>query len=178
MIALPGVLPELVAAERRLSALATARGWAYKLADWDGAAVRSQADTTKHLRIRDVEYARYLLTLKPGQAPVPKLKWRMIAPYGSSYHNFGAAFDAEPIRCTFAQLGSLAAAAGLVWGGKDDPGHFRLPITLLEARARWLAFGNAPGVARVATPTATGAVVVLVIAGSLLGLLARAHHVG
>jgi hypothetical protein len=186
MSLLTGVLPELVTAEQRLRALAQKKGIFYKLHEEElsGGFVRSQADTSRYLKFRDDDYAVYVRNLKaknPKAVPVEIHTWRPINAYGTSYHNFGAAFDVDMVKGTLEQLGALAPLAGLKWGGtfarKDAP-HFQLPLTLLEAKARWLARGNAPGVARVATSAATTAAVVLLLVGGL-GLLARAHgHAG
>lgn len=159
-------LPELAAAKQRLeqAAAAHARRVAFKLANYGG--TRTQADTTEILGYRDADYAVYVKSLKPGQSPIPKTEWRKIAPYGSSYHNYGAAFDVEPTSidgidihtsptpaviwrsdpkraARLAQeaqdvLDTLAAGAGLRSGDsfKDEP-HFELPITLTAARAMW-----------------------------------------
>ena len=58
---------------------------------------------------------------------------------------------------------------GLVWGGtftrKDYP-HFQLPITLNEAKARWLARGNVAGGGPMPAP-----VVAAVVALGLLALV-------
>lgn len=92
-----GALPELLEARRKLetAALAHGRRVAFKVAPYGG--VRTQADTAKILKFRDDDYAVYLASLKPGQTPIPKERWRKIAEFGRSYHNYGAAFDAEPV---------------------------------------------------------------------------------
>lgn len=132
---LSAALPELVAAEARLRAEADALGIGYRIADWGG--VRTQADTTQLLRWRDEHVAR-------GGTTYP------VAPWGRSYHNFGAAFDVKITRRRpnrtdrqeLQALGALAPKVGLRWGGlwsgtKNDPFHFELPITLADARQRW-----------------------------------------
>ncbi len=70
-------------------------------------------------------------------------------PFGSSFHNWGAARDLKiiqrPASFTDAEalrrLGSHAKACGLTWGGsfkkRSDPPHFQLACTLEEARAKW-----------------------------------------
>lgn len=170
---LVGVLPELAARYAALGRIAASRGLAFKLAGWDGATVRSEADTAKAMRFRDADYAVYVRSLPPGRAPMPKLQWRAIAPFGTSWHNFGAAFDVEMLRGTLAQLGALASAVGLKWGGANDAPHFQLPISLNEAKARWLARGNAIGVARVTTAVQVGAVVLVAIIGGLAATYGR-----
>lgn len=176
MSAPAGVLPELAQRYVALERAAAARGLAFRLARWAGAAVRDAADTATAMRHRDVDYGRYLLTLPAGKVAVPKLLWRVIAPFGSSYHNYGASFDVEMIRGTLAQLGALAAAVGLVWGGRNDSPHFRLPITLLEAKARWLALGNIPGVAFGGTAVQVGAIMTVALIGGLAIMYGRGRR--
>lgn len=148
MASLAGVLPELAAAEMKLRTLAAERGIFYTIANFGG--VRSEADTNRILKYRDDDYAVYVRQMQQaGKTPADKQTFRPIAPFGGSMHNFGAAFDAEMVKGTLAQLGALAPQAGLKWGGtfttrKDFP-HFELPIGLLEAKRRWLARGNEPG---------------------------------
>src|SRR5205814_8666856 len=91
MISLAHALPELRTAEQKLKAWAAARGIVYVFADLGG--VRTAADTADAMRYRDAEYQMYLRTLKPGHTPIAKETWRPIAPFGHSYHNYGAAFD-------------------------------------------------------------------------------------
>jgi hypothetical protein len=171
-----GVLPELVAAEEKLRALATAAGLAYTVNHEEtGGYVRTQADTAAYMRYRDVEYANYVAALKrknPAAVPVSKYTWRPIAAFGSSWHNFGAAFDVTMVRGTYAALGALAAAAGLVWGGlfpaaRKDIFHFQLPGSILDARAKWLARGNAPGAVRLTTATKALTLMAVVVLGAV-----------
>lgn len=181
MTALVGVQPALIEAERKLAALAAARGWAYTVnAEEGGGFVRTQADTARYMGYRAAEYAQYVAALKkskPGAVPLSIYAWRPIAAFGSSYHNYGAAFDITPVRGTFAQIGSLAPAAGLRWGGsasfvnvgRTDPPHFELPISLLEAKARWLAAGRIAGGRSVSPAVQLGAVL-------LVALLAGIAH--
>jgi hypothetical protein len=170
-MAIPGVLPELSAAEDRLRALATAAGLAYTInrEEHGGGYVRTEADTAAYMGYRDAEYPIYVRNLKaknPKAIPLSKYQWRPISAFGSSYHNYGAAFDVTMTRGTFAQLGALAPRAGLRWGGdagfvtakRQDPPHFQLPVTLLEAKARWLTLGGTAGVvAKLATSPAVRA---------------------
>jgi hypothetical protein len=160
MSTLAGVLPELAQAELQLRARAAARGIGYAIADLGG--VRSQRDTVNAMTYRDNDYAVYVAALKrknPNAVPIPKLEWRPIAPFGSSYHNFGAAFDvrivARPVTvrtdaAAVEILGAIAPTVGLRWGGmfpkrRRDPAHFELAIPLAEAAARWTALGRKPG---------------------------------
>jgi hypothetical protein len=74
--------------------------------------------------------------------------WRPIAPYGHSFHNYGAAFDvrvkaggAPPGMSdaqAFAVAGQYAGQLGLRWGGHfpdPDVDHFELDVSLSQARA-------------------------------------------
>lgn len=148
-IALAQALPELRARESSLRALAAAEGITYDVAAFGG--VRTQADTTRILTYRDNDYAVYVAKARAnGKVPVSKDEYRPIAPFGSSFHNYGAAFDAEitgaPKGVTFdaalSRLGALGAKAGLVWGGvwarpKTDRPHFQLAYGLAQVRDMW-----------------------------------------
>lgn len=174
MPTLTNTLPELQQAEARLRAAAAARGISYVIADYG--ALRSQADTAKILQYRAQDYAA-AVRVNPDTARTPITRWRPIAPFGSSYHNYGAAFDIlvtghPPGVNGYSVLGALAPQLGLRWGGtnptKVDPPHFELPISLTAARIKWLgpvgaagATGRAIGVAAANNPVA-------VIAGVLI----------
>lgn len=173
---LRGVQPELVLGEAKLSQLAAARGLAYTVNREElGGFVRTPADTAAYMAYRNAEWAIYAAQQRArGKAIVPKEQWRPIAAFGNSYHNYGAAFDVTMARGTLAELGALAPAAGLRWGGdagfqaakRTDPPHFQLPITLLEAKARWLKLGNAPG--STSAKFQAGAVAALLLLGIAL----------
>jgi hypothetical protein len=171
MATISNTLPELQAAEKKLRAAAAARGVEYVIADFGG--LRSQADTTRILNYRAADYAA-AVKANPDTARTPITKWRPIAPFGQSYHNYGAAFDVlvtkHPAGVNgYAVLGQLAPAAGLRWGGspeftasgKVDTPHFELPISLASARIKWLgvpggvvATGAQVGVAAAQHPVA------------------------
>lgn len=149
-------LPELQAAELKLRALAAARGISYVIADFGG--LRSLADTTLILKYRVDDYAA-AARANPDTLNTPIAQWRPISPFGSSYHNYGAAFDvlvtAHPVGVNgYSVLGQLAPQCGLRWGGSPeftaggtvDIPHFELPISLTEARIKWL--GPVEGVAQ------------------------------
>lgn len=74
--------------------------------------------------------------------------WRPIAPYGHSYHNYGAAFDVRvkaggaPAGMSdeqaFSVAGQYATQFGLRWGGTfpdPDTDHFELAVSLSQARS-------------------------------------------
>lgn len=147
---LAGEDPELTAAIAALKALGEADGIQFDTADFGG--VRTLADTTRILKYRDDDYAAYVKALAkshPEQSPMLMEKWRPIAPFGNSFHNWGCARDLrilkKPDSFTEAEalrrLGSHAPACGLRWGGnfrnRVDPPHFELAITIAEAKRRW-----------------------------------------
>lgn len=149
---LEGEDPLLTANLEKLREKARLEGIEFDTADFGG--VRTEADTTRILKYRVDDYAVYIRNLKaasPGKAPTPIGKWRPIAPFGSSMHNFGCARDLKVTRypdsfsrsAALNRLGALARSCGLEWGGawrgKVDPPHMQLPITLAQARARWEA---------------------------------------
>lgn len=149
---LEGEDPELTANIEKLRAKARLEGIEFDTADFGG--VRTEADTIRIMKYRDDDYAVYVRNLKkknPRAVPVPIGKWRAIAPFGSSFHNYGGARDLKIIKhppshnasTAQARLGALAPSCGLLWGGtfksKFDGPHMQLQITLAQARARWLA---------------------------------------
>lgn len=160
-------LPELSAGFNALTsaALADSSRVAFKLADYGG--FRTQSDTTEILAYRTQDYQVYAAAEQSaGRTPLPMSTWRPIQPYGSSMHDFGAAFDVEPIsiggidihqtptragiwrtdprraqalldQATNA-LDNLASSAGLRSGVSfNDPLHFELPVSLVSAQAMW-----------------------------------------
>lgn len=182
-VALSSALPELKAAELKLRKNALQHGITYAVAEFGG--IRSLSDTTKAMNYRDADYAVYLKNLPAGKAPLPKDQWRPIAPYGNSYHNYGAAFDvyvtAVPegrSQSWGLQLLQIAGpAVGLRNGASfNDPPHFELPISLSDARAKWSQFTGGTG-----TPK-SGATSYAVITGvgvvALLVLLALSRSKG
>lgn len=143
--ALTQALPELQDAYERFEAACSARGISIDIADFGG--VRTEADTTAILQYRENDYRAALATgaIRPDTT---LQQFRPIAPFGRSYHNYGAAFDAIPIvwptGMTEAEavktMGALASSCGLRWGGtfsNPDPPHYELPMSLAEARVRW-----------------------------------------
>lgn len=143
---LDGEDPELTAKIERLRVKAAAEGIEFTTADFGG--VRTEADTIRILKYRDDDYAVYVRNLQrtnPGKTPTPKHVWRKIAPFGSSYHNYGSARDLKvtkhPPSFTASKaldrLRVLAPSCGLKTITNDPP-HVQLPITLGQARQRWL----------------------------------------
>lgn len=153
MSSLAGVLPQTAAAHDQLREFATTNlGIDFSIADDGG--FRDQSDTTRILAIRDREYQDAIAN---GEIPSTLSidRWRPIAPFGHSYHNYGAAFDVAITRTptnesdALEQLGAVAPQFGLRWGGgftNPDPYHFELAIPIAEARADYANYtGNVPG---------------------------------
>lgn len=144
---LEGEDPELTANIEKLRAKARLEGIEFDTADFGG--VRTEADTIRIMKYRDDDYAVYVRNLKaksPGKTPTPKHIWRKIAPFGSSFHNYGAARDLRvtkhPPSFTASKaldrLRALAPSCGLATITNDPP-HVQLKITLAQARQRYLA---------------------------------------
>lgn len=138
--ALQGALPETITAWGALEAAALAQGIVFTLNDFGG--IRSEADTTLILSYRQADYAA---ALAADTIPVDTTinQFRPIAPYGSSYHDYGAAFDVTatgPMADPQSALGALAPSCGLVWGGtfgNPDLPHFQLNFSLAAVKAMW-----------------------------------------
>lgn len=155
MTTLAGVLPETQSAFDALDAYARTIGVSIGVANYGG--LRTEADTNRILqyRVDDYNAARSAGAIR---ADTTLQQFRPISPFGSSYHNFGAAFDvnvkSRPSNLTVAQvqakLGAYAPTAGLRWGGKftnADPPHFELAIPLNDAQRRYRAMvGSGAGV--------------------------------
>lgn len=163
---LAGALPQLLAAEAALRSRATALGIEYRIADFGG--VRTQADTVLIMGYRAADYAA-AVARNPDVARIPINEWRPIASFGSSMHNYGAAFDVKIVRApagmsesaALQRLKTLAPSVGLRSNIPNDPPHFELPISLSQARAMW---GKAPGIVDATTASvATGAVLVAIL---------------
>lgn len=137
-------LPALVTAVNNLNALVAGYGISSTIADFGG--TRTQNDTTTILAYRDQDYATY----KANGGTLSLSAFRPIAPWGKSYHDFGAArdlvfsgngymtdADAQNI------AGELAADVGLKWGGffaNADPAHFELNESLAQAQQDWSTY--------------------------------------
>jgi hypothetical protein len=145
---LDGALPQLLAGLDRLRARASALGISFDIADFGG--IRTQADTVLIMAYRAADYAAAVVA-DPSVSAIPINTWRPIAPFGSSMHNYGAAFDVEitdapgSFDSALQQLKAAAPSCGLRSTVPNDPPHFELPISLDEARAQWQALGNIPG---------------------------------
>jgi hypothetical protein len=124
-------------------------------------------------------------TKAAGRVPVALNAFRPIAPYGQSYHNYGAAFDvwvlSVPEGKTQAwgllMLQNAAAAVGLRSGVSfGDPPHFELPITLADARARWQAATGQVVTVPTKAPQGAATAGVLLALAALASLVAFAVH--
>jgi hypothetical protein len=150
MTSLSGVLPELVIAHDQLVQALADQGISTRIANYG--ALRSQADTTQILTYRTNDYNHDVAAgiISPT---LDINTYRPIAPFGSSYHNYGAAFDLEVTGAppgvsayhALAIAGELAPSFGLRWGGtfpidRRDTPHFELAIPLSEARRRYNEF--------------------------------------
>lgn len=140
---LVGARPEIVAAVDALRTIAAQRGIEFDIAEYGG--LRTQADTTRILQYRAADYA---VAVQKGEIPkgYDINKFRPIAQWGKSMHNYGAAFDVivtkKPANMTGLQalnyLKDQAPKLGLV-DGRDfgDGPHFELPGGLDAAKAAW-----------------------------------------
>lgn len=128
-----GMLPQTLAAYDAIRSALQAHGYTVSLADFGG--FRTQADTELILSYR---LADYNAAVRAGKiSPDTTLQqFRPIAPYGSSYHDYGAAFDLSASSAALNLAGQLAPSYGLKWGKSfGDPAHFELNISLTDARA-------------------------------------------
>jgi hypothetical protein len=143
-----GARPELLNAIAALRAVIAQEHPSIKweVADYGG--LRTQADTAQILQYRDNDWAAELKRDPTLKLRTTKEAWRPISPWGSSMHNYGAAFDVV-ITGTPAGMSRLAAlnivkdyadVVGLVDGrnfSHPDPPHFELPGGLAAARLAW-----------------------------------------
>jgi len=117
------------------------------VADFGG--IRTQADTNQILAYRNADYAK---AANAGAIPAGLSldAFRPVAPFGQSFHNFGAAFDvaviARPASMSagdvLARLGAYAPSIGLRWGGtfsNPDTPHFELAVPITQAQTLYQA---------------------------------------
>lgn len=139
------VLADTVAAFLQLQAtLETQYGISIGIAEYGG--FRSLDDLEEILAIRNREFEQ---AVNAGElaANTDINAWRPIAPYGHSFHNYGAAFDIRvkagggagyDDEQVFAIAGQWAPSLGLRWGGtfpNPDTDHFERDVSLSQARA-------------------------------------------
>lgn len=171
-------LPALQNAEAKLYDYAVnTLGVDYRVADFG--AVRTEADTNQILQYRTNDYNA---AVRAGEIPAntPLQVFRRIAPYGSSFHNYGAAFDVliidqGPYASKDAALHALKAAAssfGLSSDVPNDPPHFELNTSINNARAAWIDYtsgGSGNISVRVSGGVAdTAALVTVAVLGAVL----------
>lgn len=170
-----GALPQLITRESMLRTRANALGIDYRIADYGG--LRTQTDTVLIMGYRAADYA-VAIASDPSVARIPINEWRPIAPFGSSMHNYGAAFDVLITKTpagmsassALSKLKALAPSIGLRSNVPNDPPHFELPLSLDEARRAW--GDRTPGVA-VVNVAATSTVVFLIGAALVIAYLRR-----
>lgn len=159
MASLNGTLPELQSAYAQLAAIGAAHGVTIAVADFGG--IRTEADTNRILGYRQADYNA---AVKAGSVrPDTTLQqFRPINAFGTSFHNYGAAFDVlivgRPSNMSEydaqKMLGQYAPSLGLRWGGlfkNADPPHFELAMTLDEVKRRYASSGGS--VSAPTTPT-------------------------
>lgn len=159
---LNGCLSALVDAYNALAQYGTNQyGITFDVADYGG--LRSEAQTSTILTYRQNDY-NAALAAGEISADTTLQAFRPIAPYGDSWHDYGAAFDLEILnpgqvideQTALAVLGAYAPSIGLRWGGHfpdADPPHFELAIPI--ATARTLYAQQTGGTAADATGTAS-----------------------
>jgi uncharacterized protein YaaQ len=153
------MLPQTLAAYDAIRAALAGHGYTVSLADFGG--FRTQADTTLILEYRQEDYNAAVAAGKISPDTTLQ-QFRAIAPYGSSYHDYGAAFDLSGPSAALKLAGQLAPSYGLRWPlPTRDPAHFELDMTLEDARALFNAGGadatSAGGGGDVTTTDATDA---------------------
>lgn len=141
-------LPQLQEAESQLHEYATnVLGIDYRIADYG--ALRTLDDTTEILGFRQADYAA-AVRANPALANTPINTWRPIAQFGTSWHNYGAAFDVlitdaggfESATTALNALKNVASQFGLRSSVPNDPPHFELPVSLSAARQMWIDYNN------------------------------------
>jgi len=152
-------LPELEERWAQLEELAADDDIELGIADYGG--LRTAADTAEIIGFKNADYAAYAAAARAaGRVPVPITgPWdngnaRPIAPYGRSYHNYGAGRDftivSHPawlsLGDAIARVQELAESVGLRSGRAfDDDYHLELPISLEEAAAAWAQYSSSHG---------------------------------
>lgn len=174
-------LPQMAQLWDELVQTLSAQGIAIDVADWGG--YRTAADTAAILNIRQQEYDRYVAaggTLPITGAWSDGARWP-IAPYGRSYHDYGAARDIKVVSAPAGMSGLAVTAAideaaesvGLRTGASfGDPLHVELPITLAEAQAAWAQSGGA------SSSSSSSTVAAFLVIAAAIGAVAAAKSRG
>lgn len=143
---LDGARPELLTAEAALRAVVAQEhpGLLWQIADYGGMRNEEYTKTILQDRVNDWAVAIRHDPSLPKRTTMER--WRKIAPFGHSMHNYGAAFDVEVIGTQRGISGlqalnilkDYAPVVGLI-DGRDfgDPPHFELPGGLDAAKAAW-----------------------------------------
>ena len=149
------VLADTVSAFLQLqTTLESQYGISIGIAEYGGFRALDDLETILAIRNREFEQA-----VAAGElaANTDINAWRPIAPYGHSFHNYGAAFDIRvkpgggagySDEQVFEIAGQWAPALGLRWGGgfpNPDTDHFEREVSLAQARA--LFAGEFPSMA-------------------------------
>lgn len=181
-------LPALDDAIAQLEQLAAAQGISFTIANFGG--YRTAADTALILGYRDADYAVYAAKqLANGVTPIAMKKWRPIATYGNSFHDYGGARDlaitAKPYGMSDSDalevLGQLAPSAGLRWGGSfNDPAHFELPVPIGAVAAAWAEYSGSgsatPATSASSSSSSTAAAFAVVAAIGIAIAIVRDRH--
>lgn len=177
-------LPEIQFAYGEIQQTLGGEGITVQINDYGG--FRTPADTSEILAYRATDYAT---ALAAGKIPATLSldAYRPIAPYGESYHDYGAALDLSPLAypssMTWGEamdaIAQAATAAGLVQPlPSSDPAHFQLPLSLAAAQAEWNQYYGS-GVAMLPAVVSTGVsplvdvVIVAVVIGGVALLANR-----
>lgn len=172
-------LPALQTAEQRLHDYANETlGIEYRLAEYG--AFRDEADTTEIMGFRTDDY-NAAVRANPKLASVPINSWRPIAPFGRSYHDYGAAFDVEitdqgRYNTPATALQVLKAAAsqfGLSSDVPNDPPHFELDVSLSQAQQMWNDYSGGADSGLPSGTANSAALVTVGVVGLLIVLLRK-----
>lgn len=168
-------LPQLAIAFGQLRQYAEGNGISFKLAPYG--AFRTEQDTTDILAFRAADYAAARERGEADALALPITRWRPIAPYGQSWHNYGAAFDI--IITTYAgypsaddalhDLKNAASMFGLRSNVPNDPGHFELAVSLETARQMWIQYNGSEAL----KPTTGSATLTIVVLAAILLVLRK-----
>lgn len=178
-------LPQMAELWDELVQVLSAQDITIGVADFGG--FRTAADTAEILNDKQADYDAYVAAggTLPITGPWDDGSSRPIAPYGRSFHDYGAARDVKVLSAPAGMSGLAVTAAidaaaesvGLVTGASyGDPLHVQLPISLDEAKAQWAAYVAAGGDTGPSSSTTTIAAFVVVAAA--IGVVAAAKSRG
>ena len=155
-------LPELLSLWNGVESTAAAEGIAIGIADFGG--FRTEGDTALILQYRVDDYNA---DLSAGRiSPTLSLQdYRPIAPYGQSWHDYGAARDfkivSKPASLStddaIARVDTIAESIGLRTGASyGDPWHLELAVPLDQAAAMWADYQAAGGASSSSSSSSSG----------------------